>query len=251
MNNNLATIGIFGGSGFYKFLDDIKEVTIDTPYGKTSDALMLGSIGNKKVAFMPRHGRNHSIAPHKVNYRANVWAMKEIGCKVVISPCAAGSLQKHVKPGDIVFCDQYVDWTKDRLDTYFDQEDIQHISAADPYCPKLREIAIKCGKDLGYDIHDHGTVVVIQGPRFNTKSESAFFTRQGWEVINMTQYPEVHLVKELGMRPLNISLITDYDAGLVSDCEPVSHEAVMQVFQNNISKLQKLLFSIVENIDEE
>ncbi len=251
MNNNLATIGIFGGSGFYKFLDDIKEVTIDTPYGKTSDALMLGSIGNKKVAFMPRHGRNHSIAPHKVNYRANVWAMKEIGCKVVISPCAAGSLQKHVKPGDIVFCDQYVDWTKDRLDTYFDQENIQHISAADPYCPKLREIAIKCGKDLGYDIHDHGTVVVIQGPRFNTKSESAFFTRQGWEVINMTQYPEVHLVKELGMRPLNISLITDYDAGLVSDCEPVSHEAVMQVFQNNISKLQKLLFSIVENIDEE
>ncbi len=251
MSNNLATIGIFGGSGFYKFLDDIKEVTIDTPYGKTSDALMLGSIGNKKVAFMPRHGRNHSIAPHKVNYRANVWAMKEIGCKVVISPCAAGSLQKHVKPGDIVFCDQYVDWTKGRLDTYFDQEDIQHISAADPYCPKLREIAIKCGKDLGYDIHDHGTVVVIQGPRFNTKSESAFFTRQGWEVINMTQYPEVHLVKELGMRPLNISLITDYDAGLVSDCEPVSHEAVMQVFQNNISKLQKLLFSIVENIDEE
>lgn len=251
MSNNLATIGIFGGSGFYKFLDDIKEVTIDTPYGKTSDALMLGSIGNKKVAFMPRHGRNHSIAPHKVNYRANVWAMKEIGCKVVISPCAAGSLQKHVKPGDIVFCDQYVDWTKGRLDTYFDQENIQHISAADPYCPKLREIAIKCGKDLGYDIHDHGTVVVIQGPRFNTKSESAFFTRQGWEVINMTQYPEVHLVKELGMRPLNISLITDYDAGLVSDCEPVSHEAVMQVFQNNISKLQKLLFSIVENIDEE
>ena len=251
MSNNLATIGIFGGSGFYKFLDDIKEVTIDTPYGKTSDALMLGSIGNKKVAFMPRHGRNHSIAPHKVNYRANVWAMKEIGCKVVISPCAAGSLQKHVKPGDIVFCDQYVDWTKGRLDTYFDQEDIQHISAADPYCPKLTEIAIKCGKDLGYDIHDHGTVVVIQGPRFNTKSESAFFTRQGWEVINMTQYPEVHLVKELGMRPLNISLITDYDAGLVSDCEPVSHEAVMQVFQNNISKLQKLLFSIVENIDEE
>ena len=251
MSNNLATIGIFGGSGFYKFLDDIKEVAIDTPYGKTSDALMLGSIGNKKVAFMPRHGRNHTIAPHKVNYRANVWAMKEIGCKVVISPCAAGSLQKHVKPGDIVFCDQYVDWTKGRVDTFFDKEDIKHISAADPYCPKLREIAIKCGKDLGYDIHNHGTVVVIQGPRFNTKSESAFFTRQGWEVINMTQYPEVHLVKELGMRPLNISLITDYDAGLVSDCEPVSHEAVMQVFQNNISKLQKLLFSIVENIDEE
>lgn len=249
-NKNLAEIGIFGGSGFYKFLDNIEEIYIDTPYGKTSDALMLGTIGNKKVAFMPRHGRNHTIAPHKVNYRANVWAMKEIGCKAVISPCAAGSLQRHVAPGDIVFCDQYVNWTNGRLDTYFDQEDIQHISAADPYCPKLREIAIKCADELGFKNHKTGTVVVIQGPRFSTKAESAFFTNQGWEVINMTQYPEAHLVKELGMKSLNISLITDYDAGLVSDSEPVSHEAVMKVFQENISKLQKLLFSIIENIKE-
>ncbi len=247
-NQNLAQIGIFGGSGFYKFLDNIKEFNIETPYGKTSDALMLGKIGDKDVAFMPRHGRNHTIAPHKVNYRANVWAMKEIGCESVISPCAAGSLQKHVAPGDIVFCDQYVDWTKGRLDTFFDKDNIQHISAAEPYDKKLREVAINCAKNLNFKYHDKGTVVVIQGPRFNTKSESAFFTRQGWEVINMTQYPEVHLVKELGMKSLNISLITDYDAGLVNDCEPVSHEAVMKVFEQNISKLQKLLFSIVENI---
>lgn len=250
MENNLATIGIFGGSGFYKFLDNIQEINVDTPYGKTSDAIMLGEIAGKKVAFMPRHGRNHSIAPHKVNYRANVWAMKSIGCKRVISPCAAGSLQKDVKPGDIVFCDQYVNWTNGRLDTFFDKEDIQHISAAEPYCPQLREIAIKSAEELGYSIHKTGTVVVIQGPRFSTKSESAFFTRQGWEVINMTQYPEAHLVKELNMCPLNISLITDYDAGLVNECEPVSHEAVMKVFADNISKLQKLLFLIVENIDD-
>lgn len=246
----LANIGIFGGSGFYKFLDNIEEVTIDTPYGKTSDALMLGKIGNNKVAFMPRHGRNHSIAPHKVNYRANVWAMKEIGCKYVISPCAAGSLQKHVKPGDIVFCDQYANWTNGRADTYFEEGEIQHVSSAEPYCPKLREIAIQSAQELGFSYHKTGTVVVIQGPRFNTKAESAFFTRQGWEVINMTQYPEVHLVKELGMRSLNISLITDYDAGLVADCEPVSHEAVMKVFSDNISKLQKLLFRIIEKIDD-
>lgn len=252
MTNNIkdsAQIGIFGGSGFYKFLDDIKEVYIDTPYGKTSDALMLGKIADKDVAFMPRHGRKHTIAPHKVNYRANVWAMKEIGCKAVISPCAAGSLQKHVKPGDIVFCNQYVDWTKGRTDTFFDEDNIKHTSSAEPYCPILRKIAIDCAQKLGYEIHKEGTVVVIQGPRFNTKSESAFFTNQGWEVINMTQYPEVHLVKELDMKPLNISLITDYDAGLVGDCEPVSHEAVMKVFEENISKLQKLLFTIVENID--
>ena len=247
---DLASIGIFGGSGFYKFLDNIEEVRIETPYGETSDALMLGKIGDNKVAFMPRHGRNHSIAPHKVNYKANVWAMKEIGCKTVISPCAAGSLQKHVKPGDIVFCDQYVDWTKGRQDTYFELGEIQHVSAAEPYNEDLRQLAIKSAAELGFSYHPNGTIVVIQGPRFNTKSESAFFTRQGWEVINMTQYPEVHLVKELGMRSLNISLITDYDAGLVAECEPVSHEAVMKVFSDNIAKLQKLLFKIVENIKD-
>ena len=224
---NQAQIGIFGGSGFYKFLDDIEEINLDTPYGKTSDCIMLGKIKDKTVAFMPRHGRNHSIAPHKVNYRANVWAMKEIGCRCVISPCAAGSLQKHVKPGDIVFCDQYVDRTNSRLDTFFELGEIKHISAADPYCEKLRQIAIKCADDLKLDYHKKGTVVVIQGPRFNTKAESAFYTNQGWEVINMTQYPEVHLVKELDMKSLNISLITDYDAGLVATCEPASHEAVM------------------------
>ncbi len=250
MEENLASIGIFGGSGFYKFLDDIKEINIDTPFGKTSDSIMLGTIKDKKVAFMPRHGRNHTIAPHKVNYKANVWAMKEIGCKRVISPCAAGSLQKDVKPGDIVFCDQYVNWTNGREDTFFDKTDIQHISSAEPYCPQMRKIAIDSANELGFSIHKKGTVVVIQGPRFNTKAESAFFTNQGWEVINMTQYPEAHLVKEMNMCPLNISLITDYDAGLVNDCEPVSHEAVMQVFSENISKLQKLLFKIIENTDE-
>jgi len=251
MNNIKADIGIFGGSGFYKFLNDIEEVYVDTPYGKTSDALMIGKIANKTVAFMPRHGRNHSIAPHKVNYRANVWAMKEIGCTIVISPCAAGSLQKHIKPGDIVFCDQYVNWTNSRLDTFFDNQDIQHISAAEPYCPILRKTAIEAAERLGFNYHKKGTVVVIQGPRFNTKAESTFFTNQGWEVINMTQYPEIHLVKELNMCPLNISLITDYDAGLVAGCEPVTHDAVMKIFEENISKLQKLLFEIVEKVDLE
>ena len=246
-----AQIGIFGGSGFYKFLDNIEEISIETPYGETSDKIMLGKIENKDVAFMPRHGRNHSIEPHKVNYRANVWAMKQMGCKCVISPCAAGSLQTHVKPGDIVFCDQYVDRTHSRCDTYFEYDKIEHVSAADPYCPKLREIAIDCAKNLGLSFHDKGTIVVIQGPRFNTKAESAFYTKHGWEVVNMTQYPEVHLVKELGMKPLNISLITDYDAGLVADCEPVSHQAVMKIFEENISNLRKLLFSIVENIPDE
>jgi 5'-methylthioadenosine phosphorylase len=249
-NINIADIGVFGGSGFYKFLDNIEEVKVETPYGSPSDSVFVGEIGEHKVAFMPRHGRRHTIPPHMINYRANVWAMKSIGCKRVISPCAAGSLQKHVEPGHFVICDQFVDWTDGRKSTFFDGPIVTHVSAANPYCPELRQLAVDTAKELGITVHETGTVVVINGPRFSTKSESKFFTSQGWEVINMTQYPEAHLVKELNMCPLNISLITDYDAGLVADCEPVSHEAVMEVFANNISKLQKLLFSIVENIDE-
>ena len=243
-----ADIGVFGGSGFYSFLEDIEEINVETPYGKTSDSLFLGKIGNHRVAFMPRHGRNHSIPPHLVNFRANVWAMKHIGCKRVISPCAAGSLQKDVKPGDFVICDQFVDWTDSRKTSFYEGPVVQHPSPADPYCPELRNLAIETGRKLGINIHDKGTVVVINGPRFSTKAESAFFTRQGWEVINMTAYPEAYLVKELNMCPLNISLITDYDAGLVGDVPPVSHEEVIKVFNNNVENLKSLLFNMIENI---
>lgn len=247
----LASIGVFGGSGFYKFLEDIEEVKIETPYGMPSDNLFIGTIGSKKVAFMPRHGRNHTILPHQINFRANVWAMKEIGCKRVISPCAAGSLQKHVAPGSFVIADQFVDWTDGRKSTFFEGPIVTHPSAAEPYCPELRELAIKTGKDLGIEIHETGTVVVINGPRFSTKAESKFFTSQGWEVINMTAFPEAYLVKEMDMCPLNISLITDYDAGLVGDVPPVSHHEVIQVFNSNVENLKKLLFTMIENMPDE
>ena len=247
----LADIGVFGGSGFYKFLEDIEEVTVETPYGMPSDNFFIGKIGNHKVAFLPRHGRNHTILPHLINYRANVWAMKEIGCTRVISPCAAGSLQKHVAPGHFVICDQFVDWTDGRKSTFFEGPIATHLSAADTYCPELRTLAVKTAKDIGITVHDHGTVVVINGPRFSTKAESKFFTNQGWEVINMTAFPEAYLVKEMDMCPLNISLITDYDAGLVGDVPPVSHHEVMQVFNNNVANLKKLLFTMIENIPSE
>ena len=251
MEKNLATIGIFGGSGFYSFLDDAKEYVIETPYGKTSDKIMVGKVAGKSVAFMPRHGKEHSITPEQVNYRANIWAMKHIGCKHIISPCAAGSLQKDIKPGDIVFCDQFVDWTfGKRKDTFFEGPIVTHISAAETYCPKMRDLAINSAEKLGLSYHKKGTVVVINGPRFTTKAESKFFTSQGWEVINMTQYPESYLAKEMDMCPLNISLITDYDAGLVSDTEPVSHAAVIEVFKNNIENLKKLLYQIISEFEE-
>lgn len=247
----LATIGVFGGSGFYNFLEDIEEVRVDTPYGMPSDNLFIGKIGQHSVAFMPRHGRNHSIMPHLINYRANVWAMKSVGVERVISPCAAGSLQKHVKPGDFVICDQFVDWTDGRKSTTIQGPIVSHPSPADLYCPELRGLAVKIAKEQGITVHETGTVVVINGPRFSTKAESKFFTNQGWEVINMTAFPENYLVREMDMCPLNISLMTDYDAGLVGDVPPVSHHEVIQVFNSNLDKLKKLLFTMIENIPME
>lgn len=246
-----ADIGVFGGSGFYNFLGHVEEVKIDTPYGETSDSVFIGTIGKHQVAFMPRHRRDHSIPPHLVNYRANVWAMKKLGCTRVISPCAAGSLQKEIEPSHFVICDQFVDWTDGRKNTFFEGFPVQHPSPAETYCPQLRELAIKTAKELNISVHEKGTVVVINGPRFSTKAESAFFTRQGWHVINMTAFPEAYLVKEMNMCPLNISLITDYDAGLIGDVEPVSHEAVLKVFNNNIEKLKALLFQMIEKVPME
>ena len=251
VKKQLATIGVFGGSGFYKFLDNIEEVRVETPYGMPSDNLFIGEIGGHKVAFMPRHSRNHTILPHLINYRANVWAMKSVGVERVISPCAAGSLQKDVKPGDFVICDQFVDWTDGRKSTIFEGPIVTHPSPADLYCPELRKLAIDTAKAQGITVHETGTVVVINGPRFSTKAESKFFTNQGWEVINMSAFPENYLVKEMDMCPLNISLITDYDAGLVGDVAPVSHHEVMQVFNSNLENLKKLLFTMIENIPNE
>jgi 5'-methylthioadenosine phosphorylase len=242
-----ADIGIFGGSGFYSFLDNVTTVPIETPYGPPSDAVMIGQLGDKTVAFMPRHHRDHVIPPHKINYRANVWAMKSLGVHTVISPCAAGSLQKHVAPGHFVICDQYVDRTSGRTDTFYDGPITTHVSAAFPFDEEGRQWAIDACKQHNVTVHESGTVVVIQGPRFSTKAESAWFRQQGWEVINMTQYPEVHLVKELNLYPINLSLITDYDSG-VDGIPPVSHEAVVEVFKANNDKLRQVLFTLIESI---
>ncbi|MEW6523573.1 MAG: S-methyl-5'-thioadenosine phosphorylase [Bacillota bacterium] len=238
-----AEIGVFGGSGFYRFAADVEEVKVDTPFGPPSDYLALATIAGRKVAFLPRHGRGHTLPPHMINYRANIWAMKELGVTRVISPIAAGSLQPHVRPGDFVLCDQFVDRTSGRKDTFYDGPVTTHISTADPYCPELRKLAAQCARELGINVHTTGTVVVIQGPRFSTRSESHWFSRQGWEVINMTQYPEVTLALEMGMCFLNISLITDYDVGLEGRDEvvPVTQSEVLRVFQANNEKLKGLL----------
>lgn len=251
-SNSLSTadIGVFGGSGFYTLLENVREVEIDTPYGKPSDNVFLAELEGKRVAFLPRHGRHHSIPPHNINYRANLWAFKSLGVRFVISPCAAGSLQKHVEPEHFVVCDQYVDRTRNRKDSFYDGPDVYHVSSADPYCPHLRQLAIDVIREQGITVHEKGTVVVIQGPRFSTKAESRWFTQAGWEVINMTQYPEAYLCLEQNMAVVNIALITDYDAGLVADGEiaPVSQEEVYKVFLKNAQRIKNVVVELIKRI---
>jgi 5'-methylthioadenosine phosphorylase len=245
-----AEIGVFGGSGFYGFLEDVEEVTVDTPYGPTSAPVTIGDVGGRRIAFLPRHGLNHEFPPHRVPYRANVWAMKELGVGRVLGPNACGSLQPHVKPGDFVICDQMVDRTRDRPNTYFDGPVTTHISFAEPYCPVMREITIAAGHEQGIPLHERGTVVVIEGPRFSTRAESAWFASAGWEVINMTQYPECVLAREMELCYENISLITDYDVG-VEGVPPVTNDEVIRVFNENNDKLRGLLFAVIPRLPAE
>lgn len=245
-----ADIGVFGGSGFYSFLDDVEEIEMETPYGKPSDKIALASIGSKIVAFLPRHGKDHSYPPHMIPYRANLYAMKTLGVKYIIAPTASGSLNKEIRPGDFVVCDQFIDRTWGRKDTYYDGPETKHISTAEPYCQELRELAIEVCKDIGVSVHEKGTVVVVQGPRFSTKAESRWFNKMGWDVINMTQYPECVLAKELQIPYVNIALITDYDAGLEGedDIKPVTEEEVYKVFSQNNDKVKKVAFEMIEKI---
>ena len=252
MSSERAEIGVFGGSGFYSLLENAVEVTVETPYGAPSDRLAVGEIAGKRVAFLPRHGARHQYPPQSINYRANLWAMKELGVTRIIGPTACGSLRADVKPGEMVVADQVVDRTTGRKDTFYDGPITTHISFADPYCPQLRPIAVAALKSLDITTHDKGTIVVIQGPRFSTRAESKWFQAAGWEVINMTQYPECYLARELEICYVNISLITDYDVGLEGeDIEPVSHEAVMKIFASNNERVKNAIFKIVEAIPAE
>jgi 5'-methylthioadenosine phosphorylase len=269
----LAEIGVFGGSGFYDLLHDGIEIEIPTPYGATSDKISIGRIGGhrnggagKNVAFIPRHGKGHKFPPHKIPYKANLWALKKLGVKKIISPMAVGSLQAHIKPGDFMICDQFVNWTRSRGinlrdDTFFhgagavkgDFEKVAHISMAEPYCLELRKFCGEACQKLNISYHQNGTVVIIEGPRFSTRAESEFFSAQGWEIINMTAYPEVVLARELGMCYLNIGLVTDYDAGLAGhpEVEAVTTQEVIKVFKENNEKVKNLIAELIMNLPKE
>jgi len=245
-----AEIGIIGGSGFYDLATNLKEIKMETPYGPPSDKIALGKIAGKKVVFLPRHNKAHDIPPHKINYRANIWALKSLGVSRILTSHAAGSLQKKIKPGDFVILDQFIDRTKGRIDTFYDGQIVTHISTAFPYCSQLRQLAIKEAKKMKLPLHEKGTVVVIQGPRFSTAAESLWFTKMGWDLVNMTEYPEVVLARELEMCYGAVAVATDYDAGLVAEgkVKPVSTQQVIEMFEKNIAKVKKLILKMIENL---
>jgi 5'-methylthioadenosine phosphorylase len=242
-----AEVGVFGGSGFYSFLEDVDEVEVETPYGKPSAPFVLGQIGGKRVAFLPRHGRAHELPPHRIPYRANVWAMRELGVRRIVGPNASGALSADLRLGEFVVCDQFVDRTSGRQDTFYDGPETTHVSAADPYCPELRGLLVETARELGIPARDGGTVVTIQGPRFSTRAESRCFREMGWDVINMTAYPEGHLARELELCYAAIAMVTDYDVG-VEGGEPVSAEQVLRVFNQNNERLRELLFAVIPKI---
>lgn len=244
-----ATVGVIGGSGFYQFLKG-NEIIVDTPYGRPSNKILITKWAGKKIAFLPRHGKKHQYPPHRINYRANLFALKKIGCQRIIAPAAVGSLKPQIKPGHFVICDQFIDRTKIRKDTYFDGPKVAHISCDHPYCPEMRKIAVEICQKFKIYTHKTGVVVVIEGPRFSTKAESRFNSRMGWDVINMTQYPEVVLARELEMCYLNISLVTDYDVGLRDQkaVKPVTTLEIIKVFQQNNEKIKKVILEIIEKL---
>jgi len=242
-----AEIGVFGGSGFYSFLEDVEEVEVETPYGKASAPVTIGQVGGRCVAFLPRHGREHELPPHQIPYRANVWAMRELGVRRIIGPCASGALSADLRLGEFVICDQFVDRTWGRADTFYEGAPVTHVSAADPYCPELRRLLVEVAMELDIPVRDGGTVVVIQGPRFSTRAESAWFQHMSWDVINMTGVPECHLARELELCYATIAMVTDYDVG-VEGGEPVSAERVMEAFRENNEELRQLLFAAIPRI---
>jgi 5'-methylthioadenosine phosphorylase len=248
-----AQIGVFGGSGFYDFLEKAEELEMNTPFGRPSAKIRIGEISGKQVAFLPRHGDKHTIPPHKINYRANIEAFKMLGVERIIAPCAAGSLQSRIKPGDFVIIDQFIDRTTGREDTFYQGPQVVHIGGADPYCSDLAKLARHVCQNLKIKVHDQGTVVVVNGPRFSSRAESRWFSSQGWEAINMTQYPEVILAREKEICYCGIALITDFDAGLegMQDIYPVSIEEVIKVFKVNNEQIKKVVFELIKRLPAE
>jgi 5'-methylthioadenosine phosphorylase len=246
---NSAEIGVIGGSGFYAFLDDAHEIQVETPYGPPSDPVVVGDVHGRRVAFLPRHGKDHRFPPHLIPYRANLWALRSLGVRQVLAPCAVGGLRTTLPAGSLVVPDQLVDRTNGRPQTFHDTGAV-HVSFADPYCPTGRAAVAAEGSRAGWPVTDGGTMVVIEGPRFSTRAESQWYAAQGWSVINMTGHPEAVLARELALCYTSIAMVTDLDAG-VEGGEAVTQEEVFRVFGESTARLRSLLYDVIAALPAE
>ena len=243
-------IGIIGGSGIYDsaMLENVKETKVYTPFGQTSSLISVGYYKDKKTAFIPRHGPRHQIPPHKIPFRANIWALKELGVKRIIAPSAVGSLREDYKPGELVLIDQFIDRTSGRADTFYEGGQVCHVSAADPFCQELHGVLLKAARKLKIQIHEQGTYICIQGPRFSTRAESKLFRSWGADVVGMTLYPEVILAREVEICYASISMVTDYDVWAE---KPVSTSDILATMSNNVNSFKKLIDEVVPQISKE
>jgi|SRR6185312_13722701 len=240
-------IGVIGGSGFYEFIDNPSQVEVETPFGPPAEPVLTGLVAGRPVAFMPRHGRDHRFPPHRVPYRANLWALAAVGVRQVLAPCAVGSLRPELGPGTLVVPDQVVDRTAGREQTYYGEVGpVVHVSFADPYCPVGRRAVVKASADAGWPAADGGTLVVIQGPRFSSRAESQHHAANGWSVVGMTGQPEATLARELALCYTSIAVVTDLDAGVEGG--GVTHHEVLEVFARSIDRLRGLLATVIEEL---
>ena len=251
---------MIGGSGFYEFLSDAEEIDVPTPFGPPSGPVVVGDLDGRRVAFLPRHGRDHRFVAHRVPYRANLWALHSLGVASIIAPCSVGSLQDDIRPGQFVVVDQIVDRTWGRPDTFHDvggpsdqpgtAGPVHHQSFAEPYDASLRAHIIAVAQGGGVDVVDGATMVVINGPRFSSRAESLWFRQMGWQVVNMTGYPEAVLAAELGVRYAGVALVTDYDAG-VGGHEPVTMDAVFAMMHSNVARVQDLIRAVIADMPDD
>lgn len=239
-----ADVAVIGGSGFYSFLPDPTEHVVATPYGEPSAPIGIAEVAGCRVAFLPRHGRHHDHPPHAIPYRANAWALRSLGVRQVLAPCAVGGLRDTVAPGDLVVPDQLVDRTHRRIGSFVESGAV-HLPFADPYCPGVS--AALAGAEA--DVRAGGTMVVVEGPRFSTRAESRHYAGQGWDLINMTGAPEAALAREMGQCYASLALVTDMDAGAESG-DGVDQEQVFALFRQNLERLTGLLTAAIEALPD-
>lgn len=241
-----AEIGVIGGSGLYALLMDAREQTVETPYGPPSDTITIADVAGRSVAFLPRHGRHHQYPPHRIPYRANLWALRSLGVRQILAPCAVGGLRPELGPGAFVVPDQLIDRTYGRVQTFYDTGAV-HVSFADPYCPTGRSVAVRAAHGQGVQVTDGGAMVVVEGPRFSTRAESQWYASTGAAVINMTGHPEAVLARELALCYTAVALVTDLDAGVEGD-HGVTMEEVFRVFAENTDRMRELLLAAVAGL---